>query len=426
MIPGMSDTAERSDRQRVERGGQGAEAREVAGPGAQLSDGQVPDDERRKQRHERRIAAYRSARRVLARPGFLGTLRERLTLLDEARALDLHDLDTPSDVYGDGIVEALEGKTAGLLGKEAAAFFPTGTMAQQVALRCWAGRTGNPTVALHALAHPEMYERNAFSEVSGLRPVRLTSEPRLPTAAEVRDFDEPFGALMLELPLRDAGFVLPTWDELTEVVEAAREREAVVHFDGARLWESTVHFGRSLEEIADLADSVYVSFYKSLDGFGGAALAGPKTLVDEAKAWRHRYGGMIFQQFPTALSALAGLERELPRLPEYVAHARVVAAALREGFAAAGVPWMRVHPEPPHTNEFQVWLPYDADVLAEAAIRHAEVTKTVLFGNGWEAKGPGLAFTEVYVRAAGLEWTAGDVRESVARFVALLTEEISR
>ncbi|WP_255345738.1 threonine aldolase family protein [Streptomyces chartreusis] len=418
----MSDTAERSDRQRAERGGQGA----GADPGEQLSDEQVSDDERRKQRRERRIAAYRSARRVLARPGFLGTLRERLALLDEARALDLHDLDTPSDLYGDGIVEALEEKTAQLLGKEAAAFFPTGTMAQQVALRCWAGRTGNPTVALHALAHPEMHERNAFSQVSGLRPVRVTSEPRLPTATEVRDFDEPFGALMLELPLRDAGFVLPTWQELTEVVEAAREREAVVHFDGARLWESTVHFDRSLEEIADLADSVYVSFYKSLDGFGGAALAGPKTLVDEAKAWRHRYGGMVFQQFPTALSALAGLERELPRLPEYVAHARVVAAALREGFAAAGVPWMRIHPEPPHTNEFQVWLPYDADVVAEAAIRHAEVTKTVLFANGWEAKGPGLAFTEVYVRAAGLEWTAADVQEAVARFVALLTEEVTR
>lgn len=394
-------------------------------PGEQLSDAQVPDDERRKQRRERRIAACRSAQRVLARPGYLGTIRERLALLDEACALDLHDLDEASDIYGNGIVQALEERTAGLLGKEAAAFFPTGTMAQQVALRCWAGRTGDATVALHALAHPEVHERNAFSQVSGLRPVRVTSEPRLPTAAEVRDFDEPFGALMLELPLRDAGFVLPTWEELTEVVEAARERDAVVHFDGARLWESTVHFGRPLEEIADLADSVYVSFYKSLDGFGGAALAGPKTLVDEAKAWRHRYGGMVFQQFPTALSALAGLARELPRLPAYVAHARVVAAALREGFAAAGVPWMRIQPEPPHTNEFLVWLPYDADVLSEAAVRQAEETKTFLFANGWAAQGPGLAVSEVQVRAAGLEWTADDVRAAVAEFMARLIEEVN-
>ncbi|GGY21498.1 threonine aldolase family protein [Streptomyces djakartensis] len=386
------------------------------------SEQRAADDDGSTGLRERRLAAHRGARRVLARFGFHRTLRERLELLDSAA--DVHDLDELSDVYGDGVVGTLEKKVAALLGTEAAAFFPTGTMAQQVALRCWAGRTGNRTVAVHALSHPEVHERNAFSEVAGLRPVRVTSEPRLPTAAEVRDFEEPFGALTLELPLRDAGFVLPSWEELTEVVAAARERDAVVHFDGARLWESTVHLGRSLEEIADLADSVYVSFYKSLEAFGGAALAGPEDLVEEAKAWRHRYGGQVFQQFPTALSVLVGLERELPRLPEYVAHARVVAAALREGFAAAGVPWARVHPEVPHTHDFRVWLPYDADVAAEAAVRTAEETAVVLFGSGWEQGGPGLAFTEVHVRSAGLEWTAEDVRTAVAEFVARLPGQV--
>lgn len=368
---------------------------------------------------ERRWAAYQQARRALTRGGFRSTIRERLELLQEA-APQVYDLDQPPDMYGNRIVETLEERVAALLGTEAAAFFPTGTMAQQVALRCWAGRTGNPVVALHALAHPEVHERGAFGMVSGLRPVRVTSEPRLPTAEEVQSFEEPFGALMLELPLRDAGFVLPSWDELTETVEAARERDAVVHFDGARLWETPTHFGRPLAEIAGLADSVYVSFYKSLGGFGGAALAGPRTLVEEAKAWRHRYGGMVFQQFPTVLSALIGLERELPRLPEYVAHARVVAAALREGFAEAGPAWARVHPEVPHTHEFQVWLPYDADVLAEAAVRQAEETGTLLFAGGWSRGGPGLSFTEVGVRAAGLEWTAADVRAAVADFARRL------
>lgn len=373
---------------------------------------------------ERRAVAYREAERVLSRGGFRATLRDRLTLLHEA-APQVHDLDEPADIYGDGVVAALEERVAGLLGTEAAAFFPTGTMAQQVALRCWAGRTGNPTVALHALSHPEVWERGAFSAVSELRTVRVTGEPRLPTAEEVRAFEEPFGALMLELPLRDAGYVLPSWEELTEVVEAARERDAVVHFDGARLWETTHHFGRPLREIADLADSVYVSFYKSLDGFGGAALAGPKTLVEEAKTWRHRYGGMVFQQFPTALSALIGLERELPRLPEYVVHARVVAAALRAGFTEAGVPWARVHPEVPHTHEFQVWLPYEADVLAEAAALQAEQTSAMLFAGAWTRGGPGLSYTEVTVRAAGLTWTAEDVQAAVVDFVGRVAEVVS-
>lgn len=400
MIRGMSDTAEDGGRPDDEPG-------EEHGP--EHGQGEL---------RLRRRAALRGAERVLARPGFVGTIGQRLALLDEAR--ESYDLEEPSDIYGGGIVETLEKRVAGLLGKEAAAFFPTGTMAQQVALRCWAGRTGNPAVALHALAHPEVHERHAFSSVSGLRPLRVTSEPRMPTADEVRDFEEPFGTLMVELPLRDAGFVLPTWEELSEVVTAARDRDAVVHFDGARLWECTTHFGRPLDEIAGLADSVYVSLYKSLDGYGGAVLAGPRTLVEEAKAWRHRYGGAVFQQFPTVLSALVGLDRELPRLPEYVAHARVVAAALREGFAAAGVPWMRVHPEVPHTNEFQVWLPYDHEAVAEAAVRQGEETKTFLFANEWARGGPGLAVTEMFVRATGLEWTADDVKAAVTEFVGRL------
>ena len=371
------------------------------------------------QKRKRRLAARRNAERVLWRPPFLHTVRERLAWLNEA-AEDVYDLDEPADIYGGGIIETLEERVAALLGKEAAVFFPTGTMAQQVALRCWAGRTGNPTVAMHALSHPETYERHAFSQVSGLRPVHVTGEPRLPTADEVRDFEEPFGALLLELPLRDAGFVLPSWEELEEVAEAARARDAVVHFDGARLWECTTHFGRPLDEIAGLADSVYVSFYKSLKGFGGAAVAGPQALVDEAKAWRHRYGGQLFQQFPTALAALIGLDRDLPRLPEYVAHARVIATALREGFTEAGLPWVRVHPEEPHTHQFQVWLPYEPDALMDAGVAQAEETKVALFPQWWDRGGPGLAFTEVTVAAPGLEWTAEDVKAAVADFVRRL------
>jgi threonine aldolase len=406
----MSDTAAQSGTEPAEQAGE-----HTAEQTAELS----PEE-----RLERRVAAWKAAERVLWRPSHQQTLRERLAWLNEA-AGEVCDLDGRVDMYGDGLVETLEERVAELLGMEAAAFFPTGTMAQQVALRCWAGRTGDTTVALHALNHPEVHERQAFSQVSGLRPVRLTDEPRMPTAEEVRDFPEPFGALLLELPLRDAGFVLPSWEELTEVVEAARERDAVVHLDGARLWECTPHFDRPLNEIAGLADSVYVSFYKSLGGFGGAAVAGPKTLVDEAKTWRHRYGGMIIQQFPTVLSALIGLERELPRLPDCVAHARVVAGALREGFTEAGVPWVRVHPEEPHTHQFQIWLPYEPDVLVDTALRHVEETRTGLFAQGWHRGGPGLAYTEVTVAGPGLEWTADDVKTAVRTFVERLPDGIS-
>ncbi|MFB6711316.1 MULTISPECIES: threonine aldolase family protein [unclassified Streptomyces] len=415
----MTDTLDTDQQVRQARGG----ARDGTEQVGQAEDAPAhePEPSREEAQRLRRLSAWRAAERVLVRPPMHLPLGERLAAL-AAGAGSVTDPDRPADIYGDGVVAELEGRIAGLLGMEAAAFFPTGTMAQQVALRCWAGRTGDPTVALHPLAHPEVHERGALGAVSGLRTVHPTSEPRLPTAREIQDFAEPFGTLMLELPLRDAGFVLPTWEELEAVVAAARERDAVVHFDGARLWECATHFGRELPEIAALADSVYVSFYKTLGGISGAALAGPESLIEEARTWRHRYGGQLFQQFPAALAALIGLDRELPSLPSYVAQAKVVAAALAEGLSAAGAGWFRVHPEPPHTHQFQVWLPHEADVLTEAAVRQAEETGVALFRTWYPAAAgpPGVSFTEVTVGREGLEWTAQEVREAVAEFVKRL------
>lgn len=367
-------------------------------------------------REKRQVTAWRAAERKLSRCLREPTVAELLAPLAGAP----YDMDQPADVYGNGVVTELEGRVARLLGTQDAAFFPSGTMAQQVALRCWAGRTGNRVVALHPMSHPERWEGDALSAVSGLRVVHTTTEPRQPSAEEVSALAEPFGTLMLELPLRDAGFVLPSWEELQALTDAAREREAVVHFDGARLWESTVHFGRPLPEIAGLADSVYVSFYKSLGGLSGAALAGPASFVEETRAWRHRYGGQIFRQFPQALAALAGLERELPRLPSYVAQARTVAGALAPAFAEAGIPWSRIHPERPHTHQFQVWLPYDPDRLTEASVRTAEETGRVLFRRWSPAGVPGLAMTEVEVTGPGLSWTASEVASAVSDFASRL------
>lgn len=384
---------------------------EVVPPSQDESESAFPDS----------LRTMREARRVLDRPAQSVSLGESLTALVEL-APEVYDLEAPTDMYGDGIVAHLEQRVAELLGKEDAAYFPTGTMAQQVALRCWAERTGNWHVALHALSHPEVFERNAFRRVTGLQPMRVTAEPRQMLAHEVRDLPEDFGALMLELPLRDAGYTLPSWDELVEVAQAARDRGAVVHLDGARLWECTTHFGRSLPEIAALADSVYVSFYKSLNGLSGAALAGPRALIQESRIWRHRYGGRVFQQYPAALSALIGLERELPRLPQYVATARMVASSMGDALRESGIGWFKVWSETPQINEFQVWLPYPAEVLAATAVRQAEQTGTVLFQSPWWEPGvpPGIAVTDVTVKAPALDWTADEVRAAVLHFVRLL------
>jgi len=357
---------------------------------------------------QRRWLARRGCERTLS--GTLhATPRERM----ESFAASGFDLDARPDAYGDGPVRDFEERLAGLLGKPSVAFFPSGTMAQQVALRLWADRSGSNAVAMHPLNHLEVWEREAFVHLTGLRPVWLTREARQPTAEEVTKLDERFGTLTVELPLREAGFLLPTFAELTELASAARARGAFVHFDGARLWESAVYFGHDLATIAALADSVYVSFYKTLGGISGSALAGPADFIAEARAWRHRYGGNIFQQWPAILAAAVGLDTVLPRLGAYVAHAQTVAAAL------SALPGVHVHPNPPHTHQFQVWVPGTAADLEEANLTLAE-TERVWFLAGWRDQTPaGLAMTEVTVTEPALQWSPEQVTEIARKIFRL-------
>ncbi len=358
---------------------------------------------------ERRTAAVRSCDRILSglRPQ---TMREQLAALSTVDGLD-----GPPDYYNsNGPVGLLEERVAALLGTEAAAFFPTGTMAQQVALRYGAERTGRGAVALHPLSHLEVHERQAYSQLTGLRGLWPTSAPRHFTADEVTAVGEPFGTLLIELPLRDAGFLLPSWQELVELTTAARATGARVHLDGARLWESTTHLGHALDEVSALADSVYVSFYKSLGGFSGAALAGSAELIEYARAWRHRHGGNLFQQWPAALKALHGLDTELPRLPDYRRQAQAVAEVL------ATLPGARVNPAPPHTHQFQLWLPHPAHLLNEAALTLADQEQLWFIDRWTDTLSPGQAMAEVTITTPALDWTPDDVLDTADHFLALV------
>ncbi|PYC60773.1 threonine aldolase, partial [Streptomyces tateyamensis] len=110
-------------------------------------------------------------------------------------------------------------------------------MAQQVALRYGAELTGRIGVALHPMSHLQRWERQAYQQLTGLRGLWPTDAPRPYTAAELAELGQPYGTATVELPLRDAGFLLPSWAELTAVVDQARSAGARVHFDGARLWD---------------------------------------------------------------------------------------------------------------------------------------------------------------------------------------------
>lgn len=319
--------------------------------------------------------------------------------------------DADFDRYGaGGEVAALEQEVAELLGKEAAVLMPSGIMAQQAALRSWADRSSSRAVAVHGLSHFVLHELDALPEVHRLRVQVLTHEPRPATVADLDAVAEPLAAVSIELPLRDAGYLLPAWDDLLALSSRARERGIPLHLDGARLWESQPFYDRPLSEVAGLADSVYVSFYKGLGSLAGAVLAGDADLVEQARRWQKRHGGTLFTLLPYAVSARQGLSTRLGRMPAYVARARELATGL------TGLAGVRVLPQPPQTNAFRLFVDAAAEQLDIAAVEHMERTHTALTG-GWRAADvPGWSMTEVTVGDATLAWP---VEEQVASLAGL-------
>lgn len=326
-------------------------------------------------------------------------------LVDAATEPDL-------DRYGaGGEVEALEREVAELLGTESAVFMPSGVMAQQAALRSWVERASTDAVAVHGLSHFVLHERDALAQLHHLRVQHLTGEPRPATVADLDELAGPLAAVSLELPLRDAGYLLPTWEELVAFTGRARERGVPVHLDGARLWESQPFYDRPHAEIAALFDSVYVSFYKGLGGVAGAALAGSHDLVAQARRWQARHGGTLFSMLPYAVAARDGLRQRLPRMASYGARARELAAALD---VLDGV---RVHPAPPHTNAFRVFVDVPVERLDEATLRLMETDRVALALWWRPAEVPGWAMTELHVGDATLAW---DLEDQVAAMDGLL------
>jgi threonine aldolase len=300
------------------------------------------------------------------------------------------------DIYAEkGAVARVEAEVAELMGKPAAAYFPSGIMAQQAALRAWCDRSGSRRVAIPDLSHLLAHEDDGPRRLHGFEFDHLTTGPVTATADDLRRLSPGLGAALIELPLRDGGCLLPSWEDLTDLSEAAHELGVPLHADGARIWESQPYWGKELAEIAALVDSMYVSFYKGLEALAGAALVGPEDVIDEARTWRRRMGGTLFHLTPYAVSALAGLKERLPRMGEYAAWARSLAAALTQR-------GLTVNPDPPHTNTFLIYAEGEADAVAERKLAFMEREKVEPCG-GWRASQvPGIVVTEIAVHDAAL------------------------
>ena len=357
-------------------------------------------DEAARQREREREQIFLQCERFLFGHGLQ---RPRAVLADLAAEAGP---DEEPDRYGEGsLINDFERDIATLLGKEAAVFMPSGTMAQQIALRIWADRARIRTVAFHPTCHLEIHEQKGYELLHGLHGRLVGDRSRLMTLDDLRASPGPLAALLLELPQREIGGQLPSWSDLEAQTTWAHEQGAAVHLDGARLWESGPFYARSYADIATLFDSAYVSFYKGIGAIAGAALAGPAAFIAEARLWQRRHGGNLVQLYPLVLSARANLRRRLDRFDAYYRRAQAIAEVL------GAIPGITVNPDPPQTNMMHVYLRCDAEALMEACTEIARTERVLLFRRILPTGVPGVA---------AFELTVGDAAE------ALTDQEIGR
>jgi threonine aldolase len=317
-----------------------------------------------------------------------------------------------ADVYGEGeSVKRLEGRVAELVGKEAAAIFPSGTMAQQVALRIWCERSGRWRVAFHPQCHLDVHEERGYSELHGMNARLVGDRDRLISLDDLEGVSEPLGALLLELPQRDLGGRLPTWRELAAQTKWARANGVALHLDGARLWQCGPFYRRPLRDIAALFDTTYVSLYKDLGGLGGCVLAGPADFIEEARVWRVRHGGRLSTFEAMALSAERGLEEVLPRMASFVRKAKKIGAAL------SGVDGVEVVPDPPQVAMLHVFACGELDRLRDVTLEIAKERKTLIAGWFSPTPLPNVQRTELAIGAPSLDVPTDEIAELYAELI---------
>lgn len=299
------------------------------------------------------------------------------------------------DVYGGGkLVEGFERKLATLFGHEAARFLPSGTMAQGIAMRIWCGADGH--FGMHPTSHLEIHEQRGYSHLFGLRATLIGEAPRVMLREHLEAVAEPLGALIIELPTRENGGRLPTWEQLEQLCALVRERGIRVHLDGARVWQAQAAYGRSFQEIGALFDSIYVSFYKGIGALSGAMLIGPEEFIARAHKWQRRMGGNLYTLLPNIASAARRLDERLPRFALYRER------ALQLGTVLSPIEGLRLLPDPPEASMMHVLLDLAPDAALLARDRVAEQTGLWLFGGARPDELPNRSRFEFTVGEAAL------------------------
>jgi len=246
------------------------------------------------------------------------------------------DAEVGDDQYGeDPTTNHLQEQVADLLGKEAALWVPTGTMADQVAVRLFT-RPGDDVVVSRE-SHAQWHETGAAAANAGIGFTEVGGDG-LFTAADFLAARKPRGHLLyppttlvqVENTHNRAGGVVFPADEASAICAAAREHDVATYLDGARLFNAAIADGISLRELAAPFDLVAVALSKGLGAPGGSLLAGTSDLISAAVRYRRMAGGAMRQVGIFAAAGLYALEHNLDRLAEDHANARLIAERVAE------------------------------------------------------------------------------------------------
>ena len=273
-------------------------------------------------------------------------------------ALQEVDGNVESDMYGQGqIIEDFQQKMANLFGKEAAVFFPSGTMAQQIALRIWCDEKDLGKVAYHPLSHLEIHEQDGLKKLHKIETILLADETRVMELEDIRQMENGVACVLIELPQREIGGQLPSFETLEAISRYCKEHGMKLHLDGARLLEVLPYYQKTAAEICALFDSVYMSFYKGIGGVAGAILAGSEEFTSQAKVWKRRYGGDLISLYPYILSADYYYEKRAHKMAEYYESAKELAAFFN---SCEGI---RTLPIVPVSNMFHVHFDLEKEAV---------------------------------------------------------------
>lgn len=240
------------------------------------------------------------------------------------------------DVFGeDPTVNRLQEMAAERLGKEAALFLPSGTMANEVAIKVWT-KPGD-AILLDAESHIFHYELGGPALLSGVQtepaPVQKGQMPLEEVARRIRAADDhtPGTTLLcVENPHNRCGGTILPLDYLQAVANLAHQHGLKVHLDGARLFNAVVATGIPASEYAAPVDSLMFSLSKGLCCPAGSLLAGPHDFIVEARRVRKLFGGGMRQVGVLAAAGIVALNSLIDRLAEDHRRARQLAEAIAE------------------------------------------------------------------------------------------------